>query len=411
MAGPPTISEASIRVLLIDDDEDDACLTRETIEEIPGKPIIMDWQPDCAAALDAICNGTHDVYLVDYRLGDRTGLDLIREAQQRVSVAPLILLTGQGQREIDIEAMKAGAADYLEKGKFNSTTLERSIRYAMQNKRSEKQLERLVDERTAELDEANTLLRLEIQERRRAEEALRDANQRKDEFLATLAHELRNPLAPIRNAIEIMRLGKDNPQAGERGRVILERQVKHMVRLIDDLLDISRITRGKIEMQRKIVDLASIIEYAIEGSRPNIALGRHQLAVDCPAEPIAIYCDRTRVSQVLINLLNNAAKYSDPEKTIRLNVRVVAESIEFEVVDEGVGISEESLPRIFEMFSQVDRTRDKAMGGLGVGLSLARKLVEMHGGSIQASSEGPDKGSKFTVRLPLNQGTNETSTR
>jgi len=400
MVGPATASEGSIRVLLVDDDEEDAFLTRDVLNEIPGKPFIMDWQSEYVTALESICAGNHDVYLIDYRLGSRTGLELIREADKRVCHAPMILLTGQGQREIVFEAMQAGAADYLEKGNLNPTTLERAIRYSLQNKASELELERRVQERTVELAEANHLLQSEITVRKQAEEALRQADRRKDEFLATLAHELRNPLAPIRNAIEIMRLGKAVPQAVDRGREIMERQVAHMVRLIDDLLDISRITRGKIELRLAAVELNSIIDGAIEGSKPLVAIGKHHLVVDVPNEPIVIEADFTRLTQVLINLINNAAKYSDPEKTIRLIAAADEREVVFRVIDEGVGIDAEALPQVFEMFSQSERLKDRSQGGLGIGLSLVNVLVELHGGNVTAASEGVGKGSEFTVRLP-----------
>jgi signal transduction histidine kinase len=393
-----------VRVLAIDDDEDDFFLTRDLLEEIPGTRLQVDWEPDWERALESVCRGGHDVYLVDYRLGTRSGLDLIREANGRNCSAPLILLTGQGERELDFAAMQAGAADYLEKSNLDSTQLERAIRYAIQNKQSEEQLEMRVRERTAELAETNAALEREIRERQRAEEALRQIDRRKDEFLATLAHELRNPLAPIRNALEILRLGPNTPDAVERGRKMMDRQVAHMVRLIDDLLDISRITRGKVQLRRERVDFADIVAGAVEGSQPLIDAGQHELTITLPDSPVTIEADTCRLTQVLMNLLNNAAKYMEPKGKIRLAATIKSETLVLSVRDSGIGIPPDVLPHIFEMFSQVDRTRDRSQGGLGIGLSLVRGLVELHGGSVQAFSDGPGKGSEFVVRLPMPGG-------
>ena len=387
--------------MLVDDDEDDAFLTRELLSEIPGSHFQMVWEPDPEKALNAICQGGHDVYLVDYRLSEWTGLDLIREAQKRNCQAPFILLTGQGQREVDFEAMQAGAADYLEKGKLDATLLDRSIRYSIQKKRSEEELEKRVQARTQELAETNAALEREIRVRVRAEEALRELDQRKDEFLATLAHELRNPLAPIRNALEIMRLSPDDHNVRERGRAIMERQVAHMVRLIDDLLDISRITRAKVELRTEPVLLTAIVENAVEGSRPLIDHFRHRLTIDIPEEPVTLVADSTRLTQVLMNLLNNAAKYMEPGGRIQLSAAIKESDIILTVTDAGIGIPAEMLPNIFEMFSQADRSRDRASGGLGIGLALVRGLVELHGGTVTAQSDGNGCGSKFTVRIPM----------
>jgi len=390
------------RVLVIDDDEDDFFLTRDLLQEIPGNRFDFAWEPDWSKGLEAVCSARYDVYLVDYRLGAASGLDLIREAQRRNCNVPLILMTGQGEREIDFAAMKAGAADYLEKGTLDTTLLERSIRYALQKKQSEEHLERRVQERTAELAKANARLEREIRERSRAEHALREVDHRKDDFLATLAHELRNPLAPICNALEILRLSTQNPQSVERGREMMQRQVQYMIRLIDDLLDISRITRGKIQLRKENIDVESIVQNAIEGSQPAIDGGQHQLSVALPTDRVVIHVDGTRLTQVLINLINNAAKFMEPRGEIWLNVETDADEVTFRVRDRGIGIAPEVLPNIFQIFGQQDRNRDRSQGGLGIGLSLVRALVEMHGGRAEARSEGLGKGSEFIVTLPVN---------
>ena len=239
---------------------------------------------------------------------------------------------------------------------------------------------------------------VDITERRRAEEALREADRRKDEFLAMLAHELRNPLAPIRNALHLLRVSGGGPVAAE-ARDVMERQLTQLIRLVDDLLEVSRISRGKIELRRAAVDLAGVVASAVETSRPAIDAARHRLEIRLPPAPLHVEGDFVRLSQVVANLLNNAAKYTDPGGRIALSVQREGAEAEIRVQDNGVGLAPELLPRVFDMFAQVDRAR--AAGGLGIGLALAKMLVELHGGRIEARSDGPGRGSEFAVRLPL----------
>jgi PAS domain S-box-containing protein len=236
----------------------------------------------------------------------------------------------------------------------------------------------------------------------------REAHRRKDEFLATLAHELRNPLAPIRNALALLRIAGDEPQRRDEARALMERQMRQMVRLIEDLLDISRITRGKIELRREQVLLAEVVRSAVESSRPLIDAARHSLTVTLPPAPVLLDADPTRLAQALINLLNNAAKYTEPGGAIGLTATVAEggdgdprSRVEIRVRDTGIGIPRELLPRVFEMFTQVDRSLARSQGGLGIGLSLVKGLVELHGGTVEAHSEGLGKGSMFMIRLPL----------
>ena len=230
--------------------------------------------------------------------------------------------------------------------------------------------------------------------------ALRDADRRKDEFLATLAHELRNPLAPIRNSLHLLRVAGARASA-ERVHEMLERQVNHMVRLVDDLMEVSRISRGKIDLRREPLDLAAVLRTAVETSKPLIERGRHELRLMLPDEPLPVDGDAVRLAQVFANLLNNAAKYTDDGGRIELAARRDGDSALVTVRDSGIGIAPEQLPRLFEMFSQIDRGAARAQGGLGIGLSLVQRLVQMHGGSVQAASDGLGHGSKFMVRLPL----------
>ncbi len=237
-------------------------------------------------------------------------------------------------------------------------------------------------------------------DRRRAEDALREANRRKDEFLAMLAHELRNPLAPISNALHIIR--GNGPPVPELvwARDVIDRQLRQMTRLVDDLLDVSRVSRGKIELRKERVELSAVVSSALEASRPLIDKRGQELTVALPPEPVYLDADPMRLAQVLLNLLNNAAKYTEPGGRIALRAGLGGGHITVRVTDTGAGIPPEMLSHIFEMFTQVDRTLDRSQGGLGIGLTLVRTLVEMHGGTVEAHSEGPGRGSEFVLRLP-----------
>jgi PAS domain S-box-containing protein len=230
---------------------------------------------------------------------------------------------------------------------------------------------------------------------------LRDADQRKDEFLATLAHELRNPLAPIRNGLQVLRLANADGGMVDKARSMMERQLSQMVRLVDDLLDVSRITRNKLELRKERVSLKSVIKSAVETSHPLIEKASHTFSITLPPTPLYLDADLTRLAQVFSNLLNNAVKYTEPGGRILLNGELSGSEVVVQVQDNGRGIPADALPHIFEMFSQVDRNLERAQGGLGIGLTLVRRLVEMHGGTVEAKSDGQGKGSTFVVRLPV----------
>jgi PAS domain S-box-containing protein len=242
---------------------------------------------------------------------------------------------------------------------------------------------------------------MDITDRKCAENALREADRRKDEFLAILAHELRNPLAPIRNALQILRMDGDNGTTLEEACTVMERQVQHMVRLVDDLLDISRITRNKLVLRKEPVELAAVVRSAVESARPLIEASGHELIITLPPQPIYLDADLIRLAQVFSNLLNNAAKYTDQGGRIWLTGERQGSDVVVTVRDTGVGIPADMLPKIFDIFTQVGQTLERSQGGLGIGLSLVRGMVEMHGGTIQASSDGPGRGSEFSVRLPV----------
>jgi CheY-like chemotaxis protein/nitrogen-specific signal transduction histidine kinase len=230
---------------------------------------------------------------------------------------------------------------------------------------------------------------------------LQDSDRQKDEFLATLSHELRNPLAPLRNSLHLLRLAGGQSGSAEAIHEMMARQVNHLVRLVDDLLEMSRISRGTFELRRERVQLAAIVSNAIETSDPLLRAAGHTLHVDLPHEPLWIDGDPVRLAQILANLLNNAAKYTNPGGTISVTAHKVQNHADVSVRDNGSGISQEALPHVFEMFSRGDRASGRDQTGLGIGLALARRLVEMHGGAITAHSAGLGKGSEFVVRIPL----------
>lgn len=634
------MDENTVRVLLVEDDRDDYLLTREMFAEMNGKQYEMDWVSDYDSALDALLLCVYDVCLLDYRLGARNGLDLLREASKTGCKTVAILLTGQEERELDLAALEAGATDFLVKSRLDAPLLERSLRYALQRKRDQEAMEKRVEERTAELTSANARMtamfeaaldciisidqkgtiiefnaaaeqtfgyaradvlgtelatviippayrenhrqglahfldtgeapilnqRLElsavradgnefpieltvtripvdgppqftaylrdITDRKEAEERLRESDarlrfimdsmpqkvftakpngdvdyfnpewtnftgltfeqiegwgwkqfihpddydetfglwmhsvdtgetylqehrfrradgkyrwhlsgaralldgdgkaimwvgsntdiheqkktadelrqlaadlsetdRRKTEFLAMLAHELRNPLAPIRNALEIMRLTSRDPETSEASKM-MERQVGQLVRLVDDLLDVSRISRGKIELRTARIELASSVNHAVEAARPSCESGGIELGVTLPGRPVYLNGDPTRLSQIVGNLLNNACKFTDRGGRIDLIVERENEQAVIRVRDTGIGIAKSQIPYVFDMFVQADTSLERSTSGLGIGLTLVKNLAELHNGTVEAQSEGLGHGSEFVVRLP-----------
>ncbi|HZP88173.1 MAG TPA: ATP-binding protein [Burkholderiales bacterium] len=241
---------------------------------------------------------------------------------------------------------------------------------------------------------------VDITERKRFEATLQEADRKKNEFLATLAHELRNPLAPVRSALQILRMSGSKSTEGKAALDIADRQMAQMVRLVEDLLDVSRITRNKLQLQRGIVPLQDVLQLALESSKPYIDAGGQTFEFDVPIVPIYVDVDSTRVAQVISNLLNNAAKFTPADGRIVLRAWAERNEVAISVRDSGIGLAPEAIPAMFEMFAQASDSPSRARGGLGIGLSLVKRLVEMHAGSVIASSEGPGKGSEFVVRLP-----------
>ncbi len=232
---------------------------------------------------------------------------------------------------------------------------------------------------------------------------LREADRRKDEFLATLAHELRNPLAPIRNALQILKMPRVDAATAQEVREVMERQVDQLVRLVDDLLDVSRVMRGKVELRQEPVELASVIARGVETAMPLIDVQGHELSVSIPTDSLMLDADPVRLAQVIGNLLTNAAKYTEASGRIWLTAERDDGHVSLRVRDTGIGIAADMLPNVFDLFVQVDRAAARSQGGLGIGLTLVKNLIEMHGGTVDAKSAGLGKGSEFIVRLPLSQ--------
>ena len=388
-----------VNILLVDD-QPGKLLTYEAILGELGENLIK--ASSGREALDHLLRNDITVVLIDVSMPELDGFELaeiIRE-HPRFQKTAIIFVSAVHLTDTDrLKGYRTGAVDYVSVP-IVPELLRAKVGVFTELYRKRRELERLthdlevrVAERTAELEEA-TVRQIELAEQ------LRAADRRKDEFLALLAHELRNPLAPLRNAVSILRL-KESPDPDVLWcRGVIERQAAQLTRLVDDLLDVSRITLGKIKLQPQPLDLGSVVTRAVETSRPLIDAHRHQLIVTVPELPVRVEGDRARLTQVIANLLNNAAKYQNEGGTIALTVERDGGTAVIRVRDRGIGIAPEMLSEIFELFSQGERTLDRALGGLGIGLSLVRTVVELHGGKVSAGSDGPGRGSEFTIRLP-----------
>lgn len=376
------MTESPTRVLLVEDDEDDFVLTRQWLSEIPGQRFELRWISTYEQGIDALRSQPIDVALVDYRLGGRDGVEFVSEAVGGGCTVPLILLTGQGDRTVDMAAMKAGAADFLHKAQINASLLERSIRYAMQHKRSEEQRIGLLKEQSA---------------RAEAEAAIHA----KDQFLAMLSHELRTPLSPVLMTVSALSRDESLPERVRDELRMVKQYVELEARLIDDLLDLTRLTRGKLQLHFEVVDLHSVLNDAIRICCDDQAL-KTDMEIDLKAEAADhhVWADPARLRQVLWNLLKNAAKFSPAGSIIHVStVNDRPGRIALTVRDKGIGIEPELLPKIFNAFEQGDVRITRAFGGLGLGLTICKALVDQHQGMLSACSDGRGKGSTFTLEL------------
>ena len=398
--------------ILLVDDQPARLLSYETILQDLGQNLVC--ARSGAEALDQLMKLDFAVVLLDVSMPGMDGFEaasLIHD-HPRFERTPIIFVTGVHITELDrLKGYKLGAVDYVSipvvpeilRSKVAVLVELYFKRRELQRLNQTLRLEHsaLKEEQTRELKRLNLDLQRTNHALAQATQALKETDRLKDEFLAMLAHELRNPLAPIRNAIEIMRRvpGLQPQVVGVRD--VIDRQTQHLTRLVDDLLDVSRITRGRINLSREPIAVQVIVNRAIETVQPLITSQQHELVVEMPEPALEVEGDLTRLTQVLGNLLHNAAKYTDPGGRIVLSVRRIGHEVQFCVRDTGIGIDPELMPRLFTLFTQIDRSTHRTQGGLGIGLALVRRLVEMHGGCVTARSAGPKCGSEFAVTLPL----------
>jgi signal transduction histidine kinase len=377
----PTSRIDRVNILLVDD-QPSKLLTYETILGELGENLIK--VSSASEALQCLLDQEIAVVLVDVCMPDLDGYELAAMIRQhpRFQKTSIIFVSAVLMTDLDrLRGYECGAVDYVPVPVVPAI-LRAKVSIFAELFRKTRALERL----NAELEERVT-------ERTAALEAttaqLKEANHRKDEFLAMLAHELRNPLAPIRTAVQLLRLKELTEPHRQRARDVIERQVEHLVNLIDDLLDVSRITRGMITLQLEPVLVGAIVARAVETARPAIDAHRHALELDLPEELISVEGDKTRLVQVIANILHNAAKFMDPGGRIRLGVRREGQHALISIADSGIGIAPDLLPKIFELFTQVHAKSERAQGGLGIGLALVRWLTEMHGGTVMARVAAP----------------------
>lgn len=391
----PERLKTPVHILLVDDLEEnllslEALLRREGLVLLKARSGVE--------ALEILLQQDVALALLDVQMPEMDGFELAEtmRGSERTRQVPIIFLTaGSADRARRFRGYEAGAVDFLEKP-IEPDILRSKIDVFYELHRQKLYVAAQRDALRSAFEENLRLL----EESRAYAAALKEADQRKDEFLATLAHELRNPLAPIRNGLHILKMSP-KPEMAETVRDMMDRQMTHMVRLIDDLMDASRVSQGKIELKREYISLQSVLEAAIEVSGPLIQASQHQFDSDIPETPLVVEGDLTRLAQVVGNLLNNAAKYTPNGGQIRLSLTHDGEEAVICVSDTGLGIDADMLPKVFELFAQVDRNMNWSQGGLGIGLALAQKLVHMHGGRIHAESAGRDQGSSFYIRLPL----------
>ncbi len=428
------VTGESVDILLVDDQRS-RLLTYEAILGPLGHRLVK--TTSGYEALQQLLKREFAVILLDVNMPELDGFETARLIHEhpRFRTTPIIFVTGVHVSELDrLKGYEVGAVDYVyvpvvpeilrskvavlvelhcqrrELQRLNvslaraNTALDEANRQLQREKESElAKLNRSLEKANRELAASNLTLKKEIADRRRAQQELLDADRRKDDFLAILAHELRNPLAPIRTAIAILQRQGPNDPALAQTRNVIDRQVQHMSRLVDDLLDVSRITQGKINLKPEPVDVTTIVRRAVEVNQPAIIRRAHSIAVSVPDMPLRVSGDMVRLTQVIGNLLDNAAKYTPDGGRIELQLGVVDGFVTIVVRDNGIGIAKEYLSHVFDLFGQVRNPRPHSHDGLGIGLALVQRIVEMHQGQVEARSAGPGLGSEFIVRLPLLQ--------
>jgi signal transduction histidine kinase len=421
-----------VNILLVDD-QPARLLTYESVLKDLDQNLVS--ARSGVEALEKLMRQDFAVVLLDVSMPDMDGFEAARLIHEhpRFERTPIIFVTGVHISELDrLRGYKVGAVDYVsipvvpeilrskvavlvelyckrrELSDLNRDLAEANERLAEANNalqaektRELQTLNSSLQAANLEMERTNLALQTEVGERARVEQALKEADRHKDEFLAMLAHELRNPLAPIRNAVHLIKMRSLEDAQLCLARDVIERQLKQLTRLVDDLLDVSRITRGKINLSRERLELADLMSRAVETVAPAIEARGHALTVELPERPLRLYGDPVRLVQALANVLGNAAKYTGAGGRITLSARRRNRDAEITVSDNGMGIAPEVLPRIFDLFTQMDERMERSPSGLGIGLALVRRLVEMHGGTVAAASAGPGLGSEFIIRLPV----------
>ena len=369
-----------LNIIIIDDNPDDRGLIRRYLmQSIDFRCKIL--EADSAASGLRHCRETRpDCAILDMYLPDLDGLGVLEQLKDSEAEVPfpVIVLTGTSDRGTNGQAAIAqGAQDYLSKNWITAESLCRTV--------------------------VNSIERFELMRVKKAKQALKEEVQRKNEFIATLAHELRNPLAPIRNGLELLRLASGDQFIIDQTREMMERQLTQMVRLVDDLLDISRISNDKLELRKAKLELSLVIHQAVESVRPMFDNAHQEIVIELPAEPISLDADFARLAQVFSNLLTNASKFTSEKGHIWLTAKQDQDAVIISVKDDGIGIPVDQQSHVFDMFSQIEQPVERTQTGLGIGLTLVRRLVEMHNGVVDVRSEGLGLGSEFTVRLPILQ--------
>ena len=374
---------SEIRVLLVEDDDDDFVLVQDLFAEIGERyklQRVMSYEE--AIELD----DRYDVCLLDYRLGAHDGLELMQDLRRRGFRCPMILLTGQDDDTVDRMAMRAGAADYLIKGQIDAQNLERSLRYSIQERQSQEERVRLVREQIA---------------REQAEAA----NRAKDEFLAVLSHELRTPLNAMLGWVRLLKTNRNSDEIFNKAVESIERSALTQTKFVEDLLDVTRIANGSVRLTKRPFTLNQLVRASVDGIRPVAEAKSIGLDYAAAESELAVVADSERIQQIVNNLLSNAVKFTEEGGKVEVKLGRDGKEAVLRVRDTGQGIAPEFLPKVFERYKQANNSTTNRKGGLGLGLAIVKHLTELHGGTIAAESEGEGKGSTFTVRLPLSEGT------
>ena len=371
-----------LSLLIVDDDDVDRVALRRALKQAGVRADISE-AAGGDEALETLARERFDCIFLDYQLPGADGLQVLRAIRNAGVQTPVIALTGQGDEQTAVELMKAGAADYMGKGQLSAERLSRSLRHAMALFRSEEARRQLLEREKAARQEAQA------------------ANHAKDEFLATLSHELRTPLNAILGWVRLLNSGSLDPATTQRALEIIERNTRLQAQLIEDLLDVSRIISGKLKLDLRPASLSAVVEGAIDSVRPTADAKQIALEFHSTVDSDNVLIDQGRMQQVFWNLLSNALKFTPEHGRVSLSVTAADSTLSVRVEDTGAGINPRFLPFVFDRFRQEDGATTRAHGGLGLGLSIVRHLVELHGGSVRAESEGEGRGSAFIVDLPL----------